>query len=424
MIFLAGSRLCADQPPAVTWSVKIMKDIKLSFKIGAEPFYAVSAKGGRRTLEIQYFDGILTFSAQYDYDRRPLEMRCETSVGGAVEVILMPHRIELYLNGVIMDEEWPAGERLFELGDGFAFGEGITAERFERNERLAPTVLGEIGSAEGWYPGNGVCVGDCMPYLRDGEYHVLYLKDRHRHGSKWGLGAHQWEHISTSDFKRWKIHPMAVPITEPWEGSICTGSWIRDEGTEYLYYTVRRGRGIPAPICRSVSLDGYHFEKDKKFGFTVSERYHAASARDPKVVKGTDGLFHMLLTTSLVKEGRGCLAHYVSSDMERWQEMAEPIYIAPDKAQPECPDYLEYGGRYYLVFSLHGRARYMVSDRPFEGFREPESSDIPCESVPKGAIWGDRIVFAGFRGIKGYDGSMTFKAARAAENGELIFEEL
>lgn len=401
-----------------------MSDIRLSFEIGTEPFYAVSVKGGRKTLEVQFFDGVLTVSVQYDYERRPLNLTCEAKEGGAVEVVLMPHRIELYLNGVIMDEEWPAGERLFECGDGFIPECSIAAQVTERGETTLPSVIGEFENAEGWYPGNGVYVGDCMPYLRDGEYHVLYLKDRHQHGSKWGLGAHQWEHISTSDFKKWSIHPMAVPITEPWEGSICTGSWIRDGGREYLYYTVRRGRGIPAPICRSVSTDGYHFEKDKSFGFTVSERYHAASARDPKVIKGADGLFHMLLTTSLVEEGRGCLAHYVSSDMESWQEVAEPIYIAPDKAQPECPDYFEYGGRYYLIFSLHGRAHYMISDRPFEGFYEPESSIIPCESVPKGAIWGERIIFAGFRRIKGYGGSLTFKAATADENGEFVYGEL
>ena len=138
---------------------------------------------------------------------------------------------------------------------------------------------------------------------------------------------------------------MAVPITDPTEGSICTGSWIRNGATEYLYYTVRRGRGIPAPICRSISDDGYHFKKDTDFGFTVSDKYHAASARDPKVIKGEDGLFHMLLTTSLLSEGKGCLAHYTSADMETWQDVGEPIYIAPDAAQPECPDYFRFCGR-------------------------------------------------------------------------------
>ena len=55
--------------------------------------------------------------------------------------------------------------------------------------------------------------------------------------------------------------------------------------------------------------------------------------------------------------------------------------------QPECPDYFEYKGKYYLVYSLRGTAHYAVSDQPFEGFKEPAQSVIPCESVPKGALW-------------------------------------
>ena len=217
---------------------------------------------------------------------------------------------------------------------------------------------------------------------------------------------------------------MAIPITDADEGSICTGSWIKNEDKEYLYYTVRMGRGHAAPIRRSISYDGYHFEKDRAFGFTVSEKYHAASARDPKVIKGEDGLFHMFLTTSLIEEGKGCLAHYVSRDMENWEEIDSPIYIAPGKDQPECPDYFFYNGKYYLIFSLKGRAHYMISDKPFEDFVMPSDPIIPCSSVPKGAEWNGRLIFTGFNRIDGYGGSMTFKAATSKENGELVFEDL
>ncbi|MBO5110582.1 MAG: hypothetical protein J6D21_07690 [Clostridia bacterium] len=401
-----------------------MESIRIVYEIKALPTYAVVCKDGRKTLEIQAFDGALTVSVQYDCNRRPLELNAEVGEGDRVELILLPHRIELYVNGDLKDEEWPEGERLFDLGDSFLAGDPVECYPYEEDTAPQPNVLGTFEQAEGWRPGNGVFVGDCMPYRRDDEYHVLYLKDRHHHRSKWGLGAHQWEHLSTKDFKAWQIHPMAVPITKPEEGSICTGSWIREGDREYLYYTVRRSGGRPAPICRSVSTDGYHFVKDESFGFTVSERYHGASARDPKVVRGEDGLYHMFLTTSLTESGNGCLAHYVSPDLETWEEAAEPIYVVPGSAQPECPDYIAYGGRYYLIFSLYGRARYMVSDKPFEGFVMPEHPEIPCAGVPKGALWGDRIVFAGFKVISGYAGTMTFKAATANERGELIFEEM
>ena len=181
---------------------------------------------------------------------------------------------------------------------------------------------------------------------------------------------------------------------------------------------------MPAPICRSISEDGYHFVKDKQFGFTISDQYHASGARDPKVILGEDGRFHMFLTTALTVNGRGCLAHFVSADMETWEDVGTPIYISPSKDQPECPDYFVYGGKYYLVFSLRGRARYLVSQKPFDGFVSVDNELIPCAGVPKCAEWKGELVFTGFKAINGYAGTMTFKKATADENGRLIFENL
>ena len=61
---------------------------------------------------MQAFDGEMSFDVQYDYDRRPLRLSANVKENDAVEVILMTHRIELYVNGTLMDEEWPAGNRL------------------------------------------------------------------------------------------------------------------------------------------------------------------------------------------------------------------------------------------------------------------------------------------------------------------------
>lgn len=401
-----------------------MKSIKITFNTASLPMYGVSHKNGRKTLEIQAFDGVLSVSVQYDYTRNPLPLSSAVQEGDRIEVVLMDHRIELYVNGGLKDENWPCGNRLFELGDYFIPELNLETKEYFEDDPEEPTVVSTFEDAEGWYPGNGVFVGDCMPYRRDDEYHVLYLKDRRHHGSKWGLGAHQWSHISTRDFKSWSVHPMAVPISESWEGSICTGSWIRNEETEYLFYTVRRGRGLPAPICRSKSRDGYHFEKDRDFYITLPSRYNGSSARDPKVFKGVDGLFHMFLTTRLVQEQKGCLAHFVSTDLENWSDTNVPIYVNKDEEEPECPDYIYYNGYYYLIYSLQGRARYLISKDPFENWREPKDPIIPCAGVPKGALWGDRIIFAGFKGMGGYGGCMTFRAATACENGELVFTDL
>ena len=254
----------------------------------------------------------------------------------------MPHRIELWINSCLADEEWPAGNRLLSVSDRADSGVDICIEEFMPKKTCIPSVIAEFENAQGWAPQKNVFVGDCMPYVNDGRYHVLYLKDRHHHQSKWGLGAHQWEHISTDDFKTWKIHPTAIEITDPSEGSICTGSWIKKDDTNYLFYTVRMADGSAAPIRRCVAKDGYHYVKDKTFTCLLSEKYHAESVRDPKVIMSKDGQFHMFLTTSLKKENKGCLAHLYSDDLTIWHECENPIYIHENNNQPECPDYIKY----------------------------------------------------------------------------------
>lgn len=379
-------------------------------------------QGTKTVFSASFLDGILSVSLLFTYSDIPLTLRTECRNGDCAELVYRPYRIELYRNGILTDEEWPAGELLFGTDSSLKTGRAPQFSEPE-SETVQPDVVGSFVCAEGWKPGNGVFVGDCMPYSDGERYHVIYLKDRHHHGSKWGRGAHQWEHISSSDLLHWDIHPMAVPITDPGEGSICTGSWLYTGGKNYLYYTVRSVDGSPAPIRRSVSEDGFHYTKDTGFGFVLSDRYTASSARDPKTVQAEDGSYHMFVTSTRRDIGKGCLVHLVSSDGETWREKGE-IYLSSDSAEPECPDYFQFGGKYYLLFSLRGQAHYLVSDSPFEGWRSFDDDVIPCESVPKGAVFKGRLIFTGFRGNGGYAGTMTFTEAFAAEDGHLSYAPL
>ena len=252
-------------------------NIKIAFEIKSLPMCVSSCKKDEKSLEIKAEPDSISIFLRYDWKEKPLILNGEIAVGDRVEVILLDYIIELRINGKTVDEEWPSGNALFTLGDEIKPDMGVCVTEYIQEETEEPSVLYTFENAQGWRPGGGVFVGDCMPYRRGDEYHVLYLKDRRHHGSKWGMGAHQWAHISTKDFKVWQAHPMAVPITKPWEGSICTGSWIQGNGKEYLYYTIRRS-GMPALISRSVSSDGYHFKKDERFGFTLSEKYNGPVA--------------------------------------------------------------------------------------------------------------------------------------------------
>ncbi len=399
-----------------------MNCFKLEFNVTDKIQNAVSERNGIKTFEIKYAQPDLTVELYYGFDPQPLCLTATCNIGDGAELVILPHRIELYINGKLWDEEWPAGEMLFRREDKIFGNIPCNILPFEPKEIQLPSVLGEFTDARNWKPEERVFVGDCMPYVNKSRYHVLYLKDRRHHYSKWGRGAHQWAHISTDDFVKWQIHPMAVEITESYEGSICTGSWINNQSTEYLYYTVRMADWSPARICRSISQDGYHFVKDRDFSFYISDKYNQSVARDPKVILDDRGLYHMIITTALSDSGKGCLAHLVSRDLNDWEELPEPILVSNDNTEPECPDYFKFGRYYYLVYSLKGEAHYMLSEKPFSDWKIPKTDIIPCASVPKGAIWNGRIVFTGFEPENGYGGRMIFKLATADENGELIFE--
>ena len=377
---------------------------------------------GKKALDITAQKGNMQCKIYCDFKDTPLVLMGKLKSDN-VNIVFRSHRIELWNDDVLLDEEWPGGNIVFSPQDALEADISTCMCNYADAREEQPAVLGTFKDAEGWKPCENVFVGDCMPYTDDGRYHVLYLKDRHHHQSKWGLGAHQWEHISTSDFVTWSIHPMAVPITDPSEGSICTGSHIRKGNVHYLYYTVRTSDGSPASICRSLSGDGYHFEKDKSFSFKISPKYDGVTARDPKIILADDGMYHMLLTTRLIEENKGCLAHLVSKDLETWTELDTPEHICEDFNEPECPDYIEYNGYYYLIYSLHGKAYYKYSKEPFGNWLTPKNPEVPCSSVPKGAVWQGEIVFTGFNRINCYAGTMTFKkAVNNPSTGELVFK--
>ena len=190
-----------------------MKNLKISFEIKNMLLRSVAERGGEDSFVIEASSGVLSVFVKYDADPRPLVLRGSVAVGDTVEAILMPHRIELYVNGKLCDEEWPAGKCLFDPEDAFEPNIGITFAEYEEKRESQPDVLYTFENAEGWRP-EGTFVGDCMPYVKGGEYHVLYLKDRHHHCSKWGYGGHQWEHISTKDFKVWSVVIKSVTSSD------------------------------------------------------------------------------------------------------------------------------------------------------------------------------------------------------------------
>ena len=94
---------------------------------------------------------------------------------------------------------------------------------------------------------------------------------------------------------------------------------------------------------------------------------------------------------------------------------AEPVSFFRDDSERET----------LSCFAVDGE----VTCRIFQNSREPfgpwivlENLTIICSSVPKGAVWKNQIVFAGFGGKGRYAGTMTFRTAENCEDGFLIFK--
>jgi len=339
-------------------------------------------------------------------------------------------RIALYLNQQLCDEDWTLGNVLLEncvcseceaqviLHDDFS------VEKHYRDSQISLPVT----NIQNWSPdGLNTGVGDCMPFSHEGVYHLFYLFDRRGHASKWGLGAHQWAHLSTTDLRTWQHHPMAISIDEQYEGSICTGSLIFHEGIYYAYYAVRMSDGSPAKLSWAVSSDGIHFQKTHEF-FTLTAPYEPVSARDPFVFRDDQGVFHLLITTSLIDPGkpsRGCLAHLTSVDLQSWQQKTT-FLVLDFEDQPECSDYFQFNGWYYLIFSNYGSAHYRMSRTPFGPWLKAENDVLGYKEcrVPKTAIFnGNRIIVAGFIVFPHarYAGEVIVYEALQNEDGTLSF---
>ena len=238
---------------------------------------------------------------------------------------------------------------------------------------------------------------------------------------------------------------MAVPITEQYEGSICTGSTIRNApGAEQKFtawYAIRMYDLSPARITSSISGDNMEYRKTGRF-FNLPEQYDGPSARDPKAIY-MDGRYHLLITTSLKETGEGCLAHIVSdnADMSNFTDLGPVLRMSVTaseaekksgsqswKDQPECPDWFKMGKYYYIVWSQGGTARYAFSETPFgeSGWTIPENNLILVGAVPKSAVcpWNGERIFIGFKGENGYGGGAVAAKTVQEPDGTLRFVEI
>jgi beta-fructofuranosidase len=393
--------------------------------------YQTSEKG--RLDQPAYKQGILRVSA-------PLDL-VGPSDWHDVIVRFDDARLELFVDGVLVDEEWPHGalegfQGPFVLGpvqDGapsfrgqvdhlavwdraltdaeivaLSGGTQTVAKRTE--EILGP----ESPNPQYWRPqGYNAYVGDCMPFFHDGTFHFYYLFDRRHHGSKWAMGAHQFGHASSRDLVHWEYHPLALPITDQAEPSLGTGLCVFHDNLYHLFYIPHYRRGyftdsalLGDDVRVATSDDGIHFTK--RPDPVAKLEYRTGGDVNPNVFR--DEVEKRFI---LAVAGR----FYASTDLLHWD--ATHDFTTAEIPAWSCTCAFEWNGwRYYSAWQNVRKTRKPIGPGQGGWTDAPGLGDaLFCPQVA--AFTGNRRLLVGFVDDGAWGSSAVFRELVQHPNGDL-----
>lgn len=251
----------------------------------------------------------------------------------------------------------------------------ILAANAQLSIKYDPTVQ-PTSNIQYFKPAGNLFVGDCIPFAHNNTYYLYWLLDSGHHSALGGLGGHQWALSTSTDLKTWKHYPVVLGIDEDWEKSICTGSVVYYKNKFYAFYATRlidADGKVNEQLSYAISDDGIHFNKQKPNPFyTSAPGYSKRNFRDPKVSVDEKGVFHLFVSSA--KEGSpthddGALVHLSSSDLKNWTVLDPLTYGEVDV--PECPDYFQWKGWYYLVYGQGGNTYYLKSKNKYGPWEWP-----------------------------------------------------
>ncbi len=274
------------------------------------------------------------------------------------------------------------------------------------------------------------------------KYHLFY---QHYPGAP-EHGPMHWGHATSDDLLSWRDLPIALapdtPAAPGDRSGIFSGSAVDDDGLLTLVYTqftdtqARPGQP-PETQAIATSRDGVTFTKAAENPVIATRPAEATSGfRDPKVWKGEDGLWRMVLGSGDDQGGKVLL--YRSQDLREWEYLG--VLYRGDVSLGtmwECPDFFPLGEKYVLIISVNvdGRQGVVWFVGEFENERFFPEKQGWCDFGPdfyaaqtfedgKGrriliawmSRWGSKIPTA----ADGWAGAMTLpRELYLDENGEL-----
>ena len=86
----------------------------MNFSVKKEGLLFDIKKDKKQSAFCTFEEETLNFEVFYSFNETvPLRLSSKAKIGDDVRITVLPYRIELYVNGVLCDEEWPCGNHAF-----------------------------------------------------------------------------------------------------------------------------------------------------------------------------------------------------------------------------------------------------------------------------------------------------------------------
>jgi hypothetical protein len=348
--------------------------------------------------------------------------------------------LELFVDGVLVDEEWPHGglyrfEGPLLIGASVKDGKpvagfngmvdhlaiwnrALTDDEIQRlsggKEQVAKRAIEILGpespTPQYWRPrGPNAWIGDCMPFYHDGTFHFYYLFDRRHSQSKWEMGAHQFGHASSKDLVHWDYHPLALPITAQTEASLGTGLCVFHDAKYHMFYIPHNRRGyfkdspwLGDTIGVATSVDGIHFTKSATP--CVSLDYRTGGDINPNVVYDAAGKRFVMVIDR---------RRFVSTNLADWKETKEFQNIPPWC----CASYFDWNQwHYYTAWQMVQKSRQPIGSAAWQGAAGLGDA-LFCPQVAE--FTGNRRLLVGFVDDGQWGSYAAFRELVQHPNGDL-----
>lgn len=256
----------------------------------------------------------------------------------------------------------------------------------EIDEALDCKEVADQGGYSTFYKPEIGWVGDPMPFYNESDqtFYMFHLQDW-RDGR---VNDHPIYYTTTKDYASFAGFEAAIhtgnTIAEQ-DVFIGTGSFVKHNNMYYGFYTGHNDNLQPKEkIMLATSPDLKEWTKIPEFTFQAPVGYDENNFRDPHVYfDPLRNCYVMLITT--IKDGRGCLARYISDDLMAWTNIEPFTEFEADAEILECPDIFKMGDKWYLTYSRinrdqHRKTFYRIADTPEGPWRTVLENGLPQET--------------------------------------------